>query len=132
MIKQRTHFNDIRILPPGKIIEMATVNAAKAIGEQRLGVVERGAKADLIIVDLFQPHSVPIMMIPYRIAYQCSGYDVKSSIINGEVVMENRKLLKIDERKILEEAQRVAEELLNYEEIKQLTKLPDTLWDVKY
>jgi cytosine/adenosine deaminase-related metal-dependent hydrolase len=132
MIKQRTHFGDISYLPPGKVIEMATINAAKAIGETNIGTLKKGLKADVIIIDLFKPHLVPIMMIPYRIAYCCSGYDVKSSIIDGELVMENRKMIKVDENEILEEAERVASDLFSKEEIKKLTKLPDSLWNITY
>jgi len=129
MIIHRTYFKDAHIMPPGKVLEMVTIDAAKVLGlNELIGSIEAGKKADIITLDLFKPHSVPIMMIPHRVAYECSGYDVDTSIINGDVVMLNRKIQKVDENKILEEAQEAAEELFDDEELRRFTDIPDNFW----
>jgi len=134
MIIHRTYFKDSHIMPPGKVLEMVTIDAAKALGlDEFIGSIEAGKKADVITIDLFKPHSVPIMMIPHRIVYECSGYDVDASIINGEVVMMDRKILKVDENEVLKEAQEVAEELFADEKLRKFIGIPDNFWNsVKY
>jgi cytosine/adenosine deaminase-related metal-dependent hydrolase len=129
MIIHRTYFKDAHIMPPGKVLEMVTIDAAKALGlNQFIGSIEAGKKADIITLDLFKPHSVPIMMIPHRVAYECSGYDVDTSIINGEIVMLNRKIQKEDEHRILEEAQETAEEFFGDEKLRRFADVPDNFW----
>ena len=134
MTIHRTYFKDAHLMPPGKVLEMVTIDAAKALGlDEFIGSIEKGKKADLIVVDLFKPHTVPIMMIPHRIVYECSGYDVDTSIINGKIVMMNRKILKVDENRVLKEAQEVADELFSNEELRKFIAIPDGFWSsVRY
>lgn len=69
-----------------------------------LGSVRRGNLADLIAIDLDQPHLTPTGSIVNTLIESASGADVKHSIINGKLVMKDRKLLTIDEEKVVSEA----------------------------
>ena len=94
-------------MPAGKLLEMATIDGYKALGlDHELGSVEVGKKADLITVDLFQPHLYPINMPVHRVVYEATGQDVRDVIVDGRLVMEDRKMLTIDEAEVLEERRR--------------------------
>lgn len=94
--QQRIHFKDASILPPGKVLEMATIDGYKVLGlDKELGSVEVGKKADLITINLFQPHLYPMDMLIYRLVYNASGGDVTDVTVSGRLVMEDRKILTI-------------------------------------
>ena len=92
---------------------------AETIGlGDRIGSLEPGKKADLILLDLKIPHMTPVLSRPVRniapnIVYSARGDEVETVIIDGKVVMENRKVLTMDEAKVIEEAQKAAEEVCN-------------------
>ena len=86
-------------------VEMATIDGARAIHlEKEIGSLEAGKKADVIIVSLNEPNAVPMYDIYSQIAYSLKGSDVETVIIGGKVVMRDRKLLTVDEPKVLEKA----------------------------
>src|SRR5207342_1083728 len=80
--QQRIHFKNAGVLPPGKVLEMATIDGYKVLGlDKELGSVEVGKKADLITIDLFQPHLYPINMPVHRVVYEATGQDVREVIV---------------------------------------------------
>jgi len=88
------------------VLEMATINGAKALGlENEIGSIEVGKKADIILINLNTPHSVPVHDPVSAIVWTVTGSDVSSVIIDGKLVMENREVLTLDEEEILKEAQ---------------------------
>ena len=100
---QRVHFKDPDVMPAGKLLEMATIDGYKALGlDDELGSIEVGKKADIITVDLFQPHLYPINMPVHRVVYEATGQDVRDVIVDGRLVMEGRKVLTIDEEQVLD------------------------------
>ena len=129
--QQRIHFKDARILPPGKVLEMATIDGYKVLGlDKELGSVEAGKKADLITVDLFQPHLYPIDMLIYRLVYSATGSDVVDVAVSGRLIMEGRKILTIDEAQVLQRVQAVYERFIERADIASLTKNPEHFWGV--
>ncbi|NIA67841.1 amidohydrolase family protein [Pelagibius litoralis] len=109
----RTHFRDPDILPPGQVLAMATIDAARALGmESEIGSLEPGKKADLILLDLARPHLYPLNMPAYRAVCFANGNDVHSVVVNGEVVLENRRAAKVDETAVLEAAQLECERMI--------------------
>jgi 5-methylthioadenosine/S-adenosylhomocysteine deaminase len=127
--QQRIHFKDANILPPGKVLEMATIDGCKVLGlDKDLGSVEVGKKADLITVDLFQPHLYPIDMLIYRLVYSATGRDVVDVAVSGRLVMEERKILTIDESQVLERVQAVYERFVDRAKLAPLTKNPERFW----
>lgn len=97
------------VLPAEECLKMATVNGARALG-WKYGI-EEGALADVIAIDLHDIRMIPRHSIASNIVYSASSSSVLHVVVNGEILMENRRLLKIDEGRIREEAQRVAEKI---------------------
>ena len=91
------------------VLRMVTCEGAKALGlSDRIGTLEEGKKADLIIVDTHRPHLTP-MYNPYsHLVYAARGSDVTHSIINGTLVMEDRRLLTLDLRDVMRRAEEKA------------------------
>ncbi|MBD5521474.1 MAG: amidohydrolase [Lachnospiraceae bacterium] len=77
---------------------IATINGAKALGmEKEIGSIEVGKKADLAILDLNTPSLTPRNNLIAGLSYSANGSEVNTVIINGQITMENRKVLTIDE-----------------------------------
>ncbi|MEM3924122.1 MAG: amidohydrolase [Zestosphaera sp.] len=94
------------------VIEMATINGAKALMIDHLvGSIEVGKKADIIIIDYWQPHLIPMNNPVSHIVYCASGHDVKHVIINGKLIVHNKKIQTINEEEILKEAEKAFESL---------------------
>lgn len=104
---------DMYLLPAGKLLEMITVDAAKVLGwDDELGSLEPGKRADVAIVNLRQPHLVPNWMVVHRLVFEAVGQDVETVIVDGRVLMENRRVLTVDEDAALEEGEREARALV--------------------
>ncbi len=90
-------------------LSMATINGAKALGmEKIIGSIEIGKRADIIVLDTSKPHMMP-MYNPYsHIVYAAKGSDVSTSIINGDLIMQDRKFLKMDVQQIMEDVRRIS------------------------
>jgi 5-methylthioadenosine/S-adenosylhomocysteine deaminase len=87
------------------VVEMATIEGARALHmEKEIGSLEAGKKADLILISLDEPNAVPMYDVYAQIAYSLKGSDVETVVIGGRVVMRDRKLLTIDEPRVLEKA----------------------------
>ncbi len=92
-------------------IEMATVGGARALGRNRLGSIAPGNLADVIIVGMAKARQTPLFDPASQVVYASRGDDVDSTIVNGRVLMRNRKLLTLDEPKILAEARAAADQV---------------------
>ncbi len=110
LIQGISHMNPGQ-LSPEKALEMATMANAKALGiENEVGSIEVAKKADLILVELKQPHLTPLVEHPKsnllsHLVYATSGRDVYTTIVDGQVLMHNRNVLTLDEAKILRKAE---------------------------
>ncbi len=86
------------VLPAPVTLRMATLGGAEALGmEQDIGSLQAGKKADLILVDLGQSHMRPINKIENSLVYCANAHDVESVMVDGQLVMENHKILTVDE-----------------------------------
>lgn len=125
----RFHFRDPDVLPSGKILEMVTVDAARALGlDQEVGSLEAGKKADVILVDWWRPHLVPMQMAPYRVALFANGNDVHTVIVDGRVLLRNRQVLSVNEDSVLTMAQREATAAMRRAGLDSLMRLPKGFW----
>ena len=87
------------------VLRMATIEGAKALGfEDITGSLEQGKRADVIVIDTHKPHLTPMYNPASHLVYAARGSDVSTSIINGKVVMEDRKLLFLDLDEIMARA----------------------------
>lgn len=91
------------------VLRMATCEGAKALGLGNItGSLEAGKKADIIIIDLNKPHLTPMYNEYSHLVYAVGGFDVDTVIINGKMVMRNRRLLTIDESEIMARVREIA------------------------
>lgn len=98
-------------LPAYKVLEMATVDGAKALGMDNIGKLASGYKADLISIDFDQPHFYPRFSIPSHLVYCAKGSDVRTVMIDGNLLMADRKLLGINEKEACAEVENRAKKI---------------------
>lgn len=93
----KVHAMDPTVVDAVTVLRMATIQGARALGLQDIiGSLEIGKKADVIVVDTHKPHLTPMYNAVSHLVYAASGNDVTHSVINGKLVMEDRKLLTLD------------------------------------
>jgi 5-methylthioadenosine/S-adenosylhomocysteine deaminase len=103
---------DPTVMDAETTLGLATLGGAAALrAEQRIGSLEPGKKADMIVIDLDQPHLTPMYNVPSHLVYAARGGDVLHSVIGGRLVMENRRLLTLDETAILAAMRRLAADI---------------------
>ena len=103
--------SDPTVMPAKTVVQMATRNGARALMRPDLGSLEVGKTADIIMVDLNKPNLVPLYNIYSHLVYSAGGSEVDSVIINGKLIMENRRLLTIDEQEIIDQANHLAKKI---------------------
>jgi 5-methylthioadenosine/S-adenosylhomocysteine deaminase len=99
---------DASLQQAGDVLRMATRNGARALGHQT-GQLAQGSKADVILVDLQSPMFTPLMPgnaehLFSHLVFAANGSCVDTTIIDGKIVMEDRRLTTVDEQKVLREA----------------------------
>lgn len=100
---------DPTVMDSTTVLRMATIQGAKVLGLQdTTGSLEVGKKADVIVIDTHKPHLTPMYNATSHLVYAAGGNDVSHSIINGQLVMENRKLLTLDINEIMERAREIS------------------------
>lgn len=96
-----------------EILKMATIEGAKVLGlDKEIGTLEVGKKADIIFIKTDKIHLCPENDIPANIVYSANGADIDTVIIDGKLVMQNRKMLNIDEKEVIKQVKKVAKRLL--------------------
>jgi 5-methylthioadenosine/S-adenosylhomocysteine deaminase len=99
---QKLHRNDASALPCRTVLSMATMEGARALGlAEQIGSLEPGKQADLILVDLNQPHLWPVLEgrrnnLIEQLVYSANAADVTHTIVAGQVLMEERRLKTLD------------------------------------
>ncbi|MEG1243563.1 MAG: amidohydrolase family protein, partial [Oscillospiraceae bacterium] len=105
--------NDPTLVKAEEIVRMATTHGAKALGlEGKVGSIEKGMNADLTIINADVPNLTPLNNVHSALAYSVQESDVETVIVNGEIVMENREILTLDEERAKYEVNRIAKKLL--------------------
>ncbi len=129
----RRHFRDPDVLPHGKVLEMCTIDAARALGlAEEIGSLEVGKKADIILVDLFKPHLMPLNMPLMRVTCFANAADVDTTIVDGRILMQGRQVRTVDETEVLEQAQIACDRMLDRSGLRRLTDMPARLWGVAH
>lgn len=94
------------------VLKMATIEGAKVLNlDNQIGTIEVGKKADIVIVDLNKPHMQPLNDVCSALVYSSIGQDVCYTIVNGKIVMENRKIVGLDENEVIEKCNKILKEL---------------------
>jgi cytosine/adenosine deaminase-related metal-dependent hydrolase len=113
-IIQKGRMLDSKVMPAASVLEMATMNGARAMGMQKeVGSIEVGKRADLVLIDLKKPHLVPYGDVVSNIVYSAMGSDVDTVLVDGRVLLRGGKALTLDERKIVDEAEKHQKELIS-------------------
>lgn len=101
------------VLPAYQVLEMATCGGARALGlEGEVGRLLPGRRADLILIDMEQPHLCPRHNIAAHLVYSAHATDVHAVIIDGRIVVEGGRILTIDEEEVMREVARRAPRLV--------------------
>lgn len=104
----KTAANDPHALTAARALRMATSEGARAIGRNGIGSIAVGNRADLIVIDARQPHLAPLLDPVKALVYSARGADVRDVLIDGRLVMRDRKILTVDEDALLDEADEAA------------------------
>lgn len=94
-------------LPAYEVLKMATINGAKALNLNETGKIEEGKLADLIIINMEETIINPINNIFAEIVYNVKGSNVDTTIINGKVLMENRKISNVNKKEIIQKCEEI-------------------------
>ncbi|MEM3700361.1 MAG: amidohydrolase [Candidatus Bathyarchaeia archaeon] len=101
------------LLPAEKILEIATINGAKALAwDKEIGSIAVGKKADLIVVNLKKPHLNPMHNETSHMVYAAKSSDVETVMINGKIIMENRTLKTLKVERVMALAEKTKNNLL--------------------
>lgn len=110
---QKAFTENPTVMPAGEVLRLATIDGAKAIGvENELGSLEVGKKADIVIVDINKPHTIPMYDPVSTLVYSSNGNDVDTVIVNGEILIEKAKFTSIDEDDVLQRARAASENII--------------------
>ena len=109
---QKVATGDPMVLPSFETLRLATYNGAQALGFDNLCLIKTWMKADLILVNFHKPHLYPRHDLLAHLVYAAQSADVDTAIINGEIVMEGRKVLTMDEEEVMAQAQKCADRLV--------------------
>ncbi len=115
---QKVSTLDPKVLSSDEAIEMATIKGAEALGlDSEIGSVEVGKKADLILIDTNSANMVPdSSSLSSNVIYSANGSNVDTTICNGKILMENKKLTTLDEQEIYAKAKQAIKELKELKE----------------
>lgn len=110
---QKIFFMDPTVLPAEKVLRMATIEGAKALGvENIVGSLEVGKKADLILINFEKPHLTPMHDFHANLVYSAHGSDVDTMIVDGEILMEKRNVKTLNQSQVMRRAQETACDLM--------------------
>ena len=103
---------DRRVMPARDVVEMATIGGARAIDMgDRIGSLETGKLADLIIVDTDSVNMIPMYDVYSALVYAASAHDVHTVIIHGRQVMRDRRVLTVDVEKIKRDVRKLTDRI---------------------
>ena len=100
-------------LPAYEVLKIATINGAKALKLNETGEIEEGKLADLIIINMGETITNPINNIFAEIVYNVKGSNVDTTIVNGKVLMENRKINNVNKKEIIQKCEKIIERIKN-------------------
>jgi 5-methylthioadenosine/S-adenosylhomocysteine deaminase len=107
--QQKLIRNDPRALPAQAMLDMATREGAAALGLTSVGSIEPGKRADVILVDTRGARQTPIFDPVAHLVYVAHGDDVTTSIVNGRILMRDRRVLTLNEAAVIADAQKAAD-----------------------
>ncbi len=111
---QKVHKLNPTTLKADKVLEMSTINGARALKlKNEIGSVEIGKKADLVLLDMRSVNLTPYRHPVSHLVYAANGSNVNTVICNGELIMKNKEVLTLEESIVIDLAESAAEELIS-------------------
>ncbi len=111
---QKLKYQDPTALPSQTALRLATIHGAEALGlEKIIGSLEIGKRADIILVNMKKANLIPLHDLCANLVYSARGCDVDTAIVNGRIIMSNRKVQTVDEDEVLKKAAEAARELVD-------------------
>ena len=103
--------NDVGVLSAERVLEMATIRGAEALGlERQIGSLEVGKRADLVLYDLDTPEWRPLLNPVNNLVYAASGASVRTVLIDGRVVLDEGRLTTLDEQALYARVEQLSRE----------------------
>ena len=110
---QKVSRNDPKAISAREVLRLATIGGAQVLGLQdKIGTLERGKRADVVIIDLQQAKVQPVYSVESAIVYAASGSSVTTTIVDGRVLMRRGELLTVDEKAAIAKAAEYREKIL--------------------
>lgn len=110
--------NDPAVMDARSVLEAATIGGARLLGmESKIGSIEPGKRADMIMIDLNQPHAHPMYNVYSLVIYSLKGSDVDTVIVDGKVLMAGKNLLSVDEDDLFSQVEKVARQIQGYKRV---------------
>ncbi len=110
-LMQKVSKLDPSLVPADTVLKMGTSNGGRALGIKS-GILKKGYNADVIIVDMDKPHLTPLYDPISHIVYSARGSDVKTTIVQGQILMDNYELKFLDENTVMGDARKAAADLI--------------------
>ena len=111
-LMQKGLHGDPTIITAQQVLRMATIDGARAVGlENEIGSIEVGKKADLVMLDMSDFFASPIHDPVSSIVYSALGHEPTLVVIDGKIVMRDRNMVTVDQRRVRQEAQKAAASL---------------------
>jgi cytosine/adenosine deaminase-related metal-dependent hydrolase len=122
-------YMDATVLQEGHGVRLVTIEAARCLGlDDEIGSLEKGKKADFILIDTNRPHLVPTLAIPQLVAYYVRGNDVRTTVIDGKVVMDDGRVTTVNEQAVLDLAREEAAKSFERVDVRGYTEMPNDFW----
>jgi 5-methylthioadenosine/S-adenosylhomocysteine deaminase len=121
---QKVHAEDPRVLTAERVVEMATVDGARALGLNQVGSLELGKRADFFIADFDSVNAAPVHNPASTLVYSAIGAEVRTVAIEGRLVLRDGAFASIDEQDVVRRAQQAASELVKRAGIDHLRNRP--------
>jgi len=110
---QKVTRNDPKAITAREVLRLGTIGGAQVLGlADRIGTLERGKRADVLIIDLQQAKVQPVYSVESAIVYAASGNSVVTTIVDGRILMRRGKLTTIDEAEVMSKAKEYREKIL--------------------
>lgn len=110
---QKVMRNDPKAISAREVLRLATIGGAQVLGlADKIGTLERGKRADVVVIDLHGVRSQPVYSVESAIVYAASGSAVVTTIVDGKILMRRGELLTLDENEVIAKAQEYRDKVL--------------------
>ena len=110
---QKVTRNDPKAISAREVLRLATIGGAQVLGlDKKIGTLERGKRADIVLINLQQAKVQPVYSVESAIVYAASGSSVVTTICDGRILMRRGEVLTVNEAETLRKAAEYREKIL--------------------